>query len=338
MPDDFTVPLEYIAQIGEELSARGIELPAWLAGAGLSEAALSEPDGVVAAADFERLVRDALRLSREPALGLFVGQRMVLATHGIVGEVAVRSEDVRQAVLVVERFAGLRSTLIAISHETMDARTRLRFEAPVPLPPEVLRPVLEAVVLSVKNLLTEITLGQCLIDEVSFPFAAPDYAPLARDLLGCPVHYGRDWAGFAADARQLDVPLSLADPAAFEIAAKICQRQLDAVAAGDTLAAQVRRILLQRKGGFPTLQVTARTLHMTPRTLHRRLTDEGTSYRELSEAVRHGLALEHLRSGRFTLKELAFHLGYTDVANFRRAFKRWEGVAPATYRTQCDGR
>lgn len=71
---------------------------------------------------------------------------------------------------------------------------------------------------------------------------------------------------------------------------------------------------------------------MTPRTLHRRLVDEGTSYRELVEAVRHTLAVEHLKSARFSVNEVAFRLGYTDIANFRRAFKRWEGVPPSTYR------
>ena len=44
------------------------------------------------------------------------------------------------------------------------------------------------------------------------------------------------------------------------------------------------------------------------------------------------LALEHLKSGRLSIQEIAFLLGYSDVANFRRAFKRWEGVAPSGVR------
>ncbi len=44
------------------------------------------------------------------------------------------------------------------------------------------------------------------------------------------------------------------------------------------------------------------------------------------------LALEHLKSGRLSIQEIAFLLGYSDVANFRRAFKRWEGVAPSEVR------
>ena len=92
------------------------------------------------------------------------------------------------------------------------------------------------------------------------------------------------------------------------------------------------RLLLDRHGAFPSLQIAARRLHTTPRTLHRRLVAEGTSYRALLESVRHTLAVEQVKSGRFTIEEIAYTLGYTDLANFRRAFKRWERVPPSALR------
>ena len=78
--------------------------------------------------------------------------------------------------------------------------------------------------------------------------------------------------------------------------------------------------------------MTARLFHLTPRTLHRRLQEEGTSYKEILESVRHKLAVAHLKAGHLSVQEIAYTLGYTDMANFRRAFKRWEGVAPSDYR------
>jgi AraC-like DNA-binding protein len=73
---------------------------------------------------------------------------------------------------------------------------------------------------------------------------------------------------------------------------------------------------------------------MTPRTLHRHLVREGTSFRQVLEDVRHTLALEHLQTGQLTIAEIACALGYTDLANFRRAFRRWEGEAPSASRTR----
>jgi AraC-like DNA-binding protein len=52
--------------------------------------------------------------------------------------------------------------------------------------------------------------------------------------------------------------------------------------------------------------------------------------------VRHTLAIEHLKSGRFGMDEIAYRLGYTDLANFRRAFKRWESMPPSEYRARID--
>jgi AraC-like DNA-binding protein len=126
--------------------------------------------------------------------------------------------------------------------------------------------------------------------------------------------------------------LRMADSQAFQAAALICQRELEKVTADESCAARVRRLLLGKQNTFPSLRVTARLLHMTPRTLHRRLVDEGTSYRALLEEIRHALALEHLRSGRFGMEEIAYALGYSDLANFRRAFKRWESIPPSAYR------
>lgn len=90
--------------------------------------------------------------------------------------------------------------------------------------------------------------------------------------------------------------------------------------------------MLERVGAFPSQQSTAQLLNMTPRTLHRRLADDGTSYREILENVRHALAVESVKSGKLSLQEIAFLLGYDSLRNFRRAFIRWEGMWPSEFR------
>jgi AraC-like DNA-binding protein len=335
MHDDFTVPAEYVRPIAEQLRSTGVDVHAWLERCEVPDAEIQKPDHLVPYPAFRRLVLDAIAAAREPALGLFVGQRLVASTHGMVGAAAVSSSTVRQALEIVERFSILRSSVVTISHEIGKHEGRVIFTEVLPLG-DIQRPLLEAVVLSIKNVLDEITMGACQVREVAFPFEEPEYATLARDLFGCKVRYGQTWTGFIAPPEIVELPLKMADPAAFEEAARICQRELDRIAAQESTGARVRRLLLERQNGFPSLQITARLFHMTPRTLHRRLVDEGTSYRELLESVRRTLAIEHVRSGRFTLEEIAYRLGYTDLANFRRAFKRWEGVAPSAYREQRD--
>jgi AraC-like DNA-binding protein len=94
----------------------------------------------------------------------------------------------------------------------------------------------------------------------------------------------------------------------------------------------VRRLLLDSQDGFPSLRLAARLLHVSPRTLHRRLVEEGTSFRATLEEVRRALAVDYLGSDRFGVAEIAYRLGYSDLSNFRRAFKRWERMPPDAWR------
>jgi AraC-like DNA-binding protein len=197
--------------------------------------------------------------------------------------------------------------------------------------PELEVPVVEAVVLTIKNLLDHISLGSCQISRVSFSHADPNYAGLAQDLFKCEVLYGQSWDGLVLPLEVIDLPLDAADPVSFDEAARICQRELEMRDARTSLSTSVRRIMLDKQSGFPSLAVTARLFHMTPRTLHRRLKEEGTSYQTILDEERRRLALQYLQHGKFTVQEIAFNLGYTDPANFRRAFKRWENLSPSEY-------
>lgn len=333
MSDNLTVPIEYVQAIAEQLRSMGLSVDEWRQRSGIGVDDLTDYDRRFAFPVLRRMVLSAIAIAREPALGLFVGQRLIASTHGTVGAAAVNSSTVRQALDIVERFARLRTSLIEISHEITEREGRVIFTAGLPLG-DIERPLLEAVVLSIRNVLDQITMGECQVELIAFPFEAPEYAELSRELFRCDVRYGQGWAGFVAKPESLDIALNFADARAFDEAALICQRELDRLAENVTFAGRVQRLLFEKQNGFPSLLVAARLFHMTPRTLHRRLVDEGTSYRELTETVRHTLAVEQIKSGRFSLDEIAYRLGYTDLANFRRAFKRWEQVPPSEFRAR----
>jgi AraC-like DNA-binding protein len=76
----------------------------------------------------------------------------------------------------------------------------------------------------------------------------------------------------------------------------------------------------------------ARTLAVSQRTLQRRLADEGTTYQAVLDDVRREMAERHLHDTALAIAEISFLLGYSEPAAFHRAFKRWHGVTPQTYR------
>ena len=101
----------------------------------------------------------------------------------------------------------------------------------------------------------------------------------------------------------------------------------------------VRRLLAgELCNGEPNLEQIAPRLHMSARTLHRRLEEEGTSFRQVLAEVRREIGARHLSERRLAIGEIAFLLGFSEPSAFHRAFKRWTGHAPLAYRQSIPAR
>jgi len=94
------------------------------------------------------------------------------------------------------------------------------------------------------------------------------------------------------------------------------------------------RVAIQQKltGQRPAIEDIADALHVSPRTLQRRLQDEGSSFQRVLEEARHHLARHYLNNSVLELNEAAYLLGYEDSNSFVRAFRTWEGIPPARWR------
>jgi AraC-like DNA-binding protein len=95
----------------------------------------------------------------------------------------------------------------------------------------------------------------------------------------------------------------------------------------DTVRSEILAALAQARD--PTIEIVAKGMAMTPRTLHRRLSSEGTSYRELRDCTRIEIAKQLLRDLALTTEQIAFRLGFSELSAFSRAFRRWTGKIAA---------
>jgi len=133
-------------------------------------------------------------------------------------------------------------------------------------------------------------------------------------------------------AAALDMPLVHADASLTRILERHAQELLSKLPAVDSLHGRVRDLLaaeLQR--GKIGLDHIGALMHMSPRTLRRRLREEGTSAGKLLDEVRRDLAVGYLRQD-VAISEIAFRLGFSDGSAFHKAFRRWTGRSPAHYR------
>ncbi|MDG1868355.1 MAG: AraC family transcriptional regulator ligand-binding domain-containing protein [Yoonia sp.] len=99
-----------------------------------------------------------------------------------------------------------------------------------------------------------------------------------------------------------------------------------------TQSLRVRTYLGQTEWEATTLTQTASAMHMTPRTLIRRLQADGTSFQAIKDALRRDIAIRDLQAGRKSVETIAHDVGFSSAANFHRAFQRWTGSTPSSYR------
>lgn len=169
--------------------------------------------------------------------------------------------------------------------------------------------------------------------QASFINPAPADTARLRDFFGAPLAFDRDTNGLSFDRALLAAPILGGDPAlasyleAHALAALKDRPQTADLA--DRVRAAIRDAL---KEGEPTLERLAVRLRLSGRTLQRRLADANTSFQNLLDDVRLGLARTYLTDERLDISEIAYLLGYSELRAFDRAFRRWVGVSPGEYR------
>lgn len=184
-----------------------------------------------------------------------------------------------------------------------------------------------------------LALGRMLIPdsiaptEIHFAHRWPRHTESVDELVGCPVHFGMPSVCFVFPNPQLNAAITGADPHFGQILASATDQWMADQPLSDRLRDRARRWLGQRKleQGEPTAAEVATALHMSERTLRRKLEAEGTSVRDLLDDVRKERAVAWLEEGRTTIDEIAFRLGFSGASAFRRAFKRWTGSSPAAF-------
>jgi AraC-like DNA-binding protein len=154
---------------------------------------------------------------------------------------------------------------------------------------------------------------------------------------GCPIRIGATDNRLTLHRRDLDRPFISYNIELLEILTPVLDRSLDEQRSR-SIPEMVKWILKRSlTGGRLDIRAVASELGMSDRTLQRRLTDEGTTFKQLLTQARHEQAREYLADPKLDIKEVAFLLGYEDQNSFYRAFRHWEGDTPSNWRSEYLG-
>jgi AraC-like DNA-binding protein len=170
--------------------------------------------------------------------------------------------------------------------------------------------------------------------EIQLSHPTPKHSACYSHVFKTPVTFDCEHNQLFLPNHVLDTPVRTADSAQYVLFQQQCEEMLRGLASVEETTAAVRQLLIESAGNFLDIDQVAKRLHVSERTLRRRLEAESTSFRSVFDEIRDLLAKEYLTKTELTVADIAHLLNYSETVSFRRAFTRWNKVTPSAYRQQ----
>jgi AraC-like DNA-binding protein len=309
----------------------GLDRTTLLADLDVAASTLDDPDARIPItkihATWERLLAHAPRAVDVQ----FHGDPYTPGEYGLVGFVVMTSATVDEALGQFVRYVGLWTDepLFTRDGATVRATRRHRYPDSVGV-----RMATESAFIEIIQGARWVTREHVVPRAVRFAHRAPSDTSGHTAFFGCDVEFDAPANELELHAKDLALPLPLADP---KLGAFVRDAASQALArrGGDatSIIERARTIIAEELArNVPSIEVVARKLAVSARTLRRRLAEDGTSFRELLDETRAHLARGYVRNRQIPLAEVAFLLGFSEPSTFHRAFKRWTRTTPAEWR------
>jgi AraC-like DNA-binding protein len=326
MSKHFRVP----SRLPVRLQELGIRVSALLQHSGLPPGLFDQSRILVTTEELFALWRGIGLVSPNPAIGLELGTETKPEHFDPIALAALSTVSFGEAMRQMARYKQL-SCPEEIVHETDHTEWSIQFRWLLAneAEPEVLTDLCFAWVLTIARHGSGTRLSPMRLELVR-PRA---YAKTMERHFGCPIVYGAARNAIVFRASDADLPFVTHNAELLAMLAPQLDEELKQHKGQETFPERVRATI-QRKlaGRRPKMREIARDLHISSRTLQRRLQDAGYSFQQVLEDARHQLARHYLNNSLLELNETAYLLGYEDSSSFVRAFRTWEGVPPAHWR------
>ncbi len=174
--------------------------------------------------------------------------------------------------------------------------------------------------------------GDLVPSRVRFNFPAPENLARYEELFHCPVEFECPFTELRFPLAYFSLPVTNSDPGLKNLLERQAEALLAVMPTSEDFEQALQQAIIKAiQNGEPTLETVARTLALSPRTLHRRLADKKLVFKGLLQQTRLQLARQYLDEQHLTLSEIALLLGYSEQSAFTRAFRQWTGKTPLQY-------
>jgi AraC-like DNA-binding protein len=300
---------------------------------GLNYAALEDPDARFPQDGMTRLWQRAIELSGNPAIGLNMAKVVRPASFHVVGYALMSSRTLKDGFARLVRY----QRIIGEGSDLNFRPTPQGYELTLAIHGDRLPAARQSIEASLAYALAFcrwITGKPIRPQQVLFQGDSPaDLEPFQQVFQG-PLKFNGDHYGLLFDRADMETPLPTANESLAQLHDRFAGEYL-ARFAESRVTHQARQVLCRLlPQGEPKREAVAQALHLSQRTLQRRLQDEGTSFQQLLDDTRRELAEQYLAQPKLTLLEVAYLLGFADPSNFFRAFRRWFAITPSEYRAR----
>ena len=318
------------------LEMHGLDAIGIARNAGVDLASIPVPGERIELDKIDALLRAAIPLIRDPAFGLRAAHCWHPSELGVLGYAWLSSSTLRTGLERAVRYSRLIGERGLTEIEDTRQGLKVRFWAKRGNPAVV--PVAAVFV----DMAMALLLDMCRMNggAVLRPVAAtlrrrkPDPADAYERFFGCQVQFGVEENAFVLSAKDADRPLPSANRQLAAVFDKMLTEELGRLDKSDVVARARATVLEHLSSGEGTAEDTAKQLHMSSRTLQRKLAEAKTTYLQLVDDTRKDLALRYIEDPRRTVTDITFSLGFSQPSAFTRAFKRWTGLSPSDYRAK----
>jgi AraC-like DNA-binding protein len=327
--------MAFVKAMAHAFALRGLSPQAALAAAQIAPADLTRTDARITALQMEWLSSAAMQALDDEALGWF-SRPLPWGSYGLLARASLSAPTLGVALKRWCRHHGLltRDIALAVVTQGVEARITLTEHRP-PGGDGSLREFCSVSVLrNIHGLACWFVDSRIPLLGAGFPFAAPPHADAYHVLFDGPTRFDAQETSIHFDARYLALPLKRDEAAMNQMLQRALPIQVRPYRRDRLLVQRVRQVLLNQPQDAHNADDLAALLHISARTLHRQIKEEGATLQALKDEVRRDRAMDLLQRTQRPIKQIAEAAGFQNQKSFIRAFKGWTGMAPGEWRGQ----
>lgn len=336
MTEEFTTLSGWMIPVSRSMEACGIDLSEAMNACHIDTKTLKNQESRIASESFTLLIDHCNKKLNSHHFALSVAEHFHPGTFNVLGYAMMSSNSLKDALLRIAQYKRVVSNTCNLRvHEECDD---LIFEMQILRYPDTNRLAL-SFDLVLAFLGTIITFSKTLTgsgltaNKVYFSYPKPNFCTnFINVFFGCDVEFDAPYSGIFLDRLKAEKELIGSNPLITQTHEKILNELVSRVNKDDLIQQVRSKVYDFLSLGTPSQSKIAAELGMSLRNLQRKLNNQGSSFKDILEDTRKRLSIDYLKQSHLSLGEISYLVGFSNLSNFNRAFKRWTALTPGEFR------